>query len=83
MKFCIFICFSNSFFWSFLYAWEASWGKVLTLDQLKRKGYALASWCVLCEKDEETVDHILVHCSKARMLWDIMLTLCASFGQFA
>ena len=48
---------------------------MLTLDQLKKKGYALPYRCVLCRGDEETVDHILVHYLEARMLWDVMLSL--------
>ena len=44
------------------FAWEASWGKVLTLDNLKKKGRALANRCFLCGKEDETVDHLLVHC---------------------
>ena len=51
-----------------LVAWEASWGKVLTLDQLKRRGRALANRCFLCEEDEEDINHLLLHCKKARML---------------
>ena len=51
-----------------LIACEASWGKVLTLDQLKSRGRALANRCFLCEDDKETIDHLLVHCKKARML---------------
>ena len=35
------------------FAWKASWGKVLTLDQLKRHGRALANRFFLCEKNEE------------------------------
>ena len=27
------------------FAWEAAWGKVLTLDQLKKRGRLLANWC--------------------------------------
>ena len=30
------------------FAWEASWGKVLTLDQLKKRGRILANRCFLC-----------------------------------
>ena len=31
------------------FAWEASWGRVLTLDQLQRRRKALANRCFLCE----------------------------------
>ncbi|RVW24664.1 putative ribonuclease H protein [Vitis vinifera] len=46
------------------FAWEASWGKVLTQDQLKRRGWSLANRCFLCCDDEETINHILIHCPK-------------------
>ena len=57
------------------FAWEASWGKVLTLDQLKKRGRPLANRCYLCEEEEETLNHLLVHCPKARMLWDLILAI--------
>ena len=50
------------------FAWEASWGKVLTLDQLQRRGWVLANRCSLCYAHEESIDHILLHCEKARVL---------------
>ena len=37
------------------------------LESAKEKGRALASQCFLC-CEEETIDHILVHCTKARIL---------------
>ena len=57
------------------FAWEASWGKVLTLDQLKRKGTPLVNRCNLCEENEETIDHLLIHCSRAKMLCDLLLAI--------
>ena len=57
------------------FAWEASWGKGLTLDQLKRKGIPLVNRCCLCEENEETIDHLLIHCSRAKMLWDLLLAI--------
>ena len=57
------------------FAWEASWGKVLTLDQLKRRGITLVNRCFLCEENEETIDHLLIHCSRAKMLWDLLLAI--------
>ena len=30
------------------FAWEASWGRVLTLDRLQKRGWALANRCFLC-----------------------------------
>ena len=48
------------------FAWEASWGKVMTLDQLKKRGRFLANRCYLCEEEEETLNHLLVHCLKGQ-----------------
>ena len=56
------------------FAGEASWGKVITLDQLKQRGRALANRCCLCEEDEEKIDHLLIHCKMVRMLWDLFLS---------
>ena len=60
----------NSFF-----TWEASWGKVITLDQLKRRRRALANRCCLYEEEKETIDHLLIHCKIVKMLWDLFLTI--------
>ena len=49
------------------FAWEAVWGKILTLDQLKRIGFAFANRCLLCQEWEEIVDHLLLHCEKSRV----------------
>ena len=57
------------------FAWEAFWGKVLTLDQLKKRGRCLANRCFLCYKEEESIDHILIQCSKARVLWELLFAL--------
>ena len=55
--------------WVF-FAWEASWGKMLTLDQLKKRGWTLANRCFLCCVEEESID-----CTKARVLWELLFAL--------
>ena len=57
------------------FAWEASWGKILTLEQLQRRRYSLANRCFLCLSEVETVDHLLLHCVKTRALWNLLLSL--------
>ena len=40
------------------FAWEATWGKALTLDMVQKKGRALANRCFMCLEKEETIDHV-------------------------
>ncbi|RVX08783.1 hypothetical protein CK203_010918 [Vitis vinifera] len=62
------------------FAWEATWGKILTLDRLQRRGWQLPNCCFLCGCEEENVHHILLHCTVARVLWDIILALFGFIG---
>ena len=48
---------------------------MLTLDLIKKRGRALANRCFLCGEEEETIDHLLIHCTKARLLWDLLLAI--------
>ena len=57
------------------FAWEATWAKALTLDLIQKGGWALANRCFLCHKKEETIDHLLLHCIKTRVLWELFFTL--------
>ena len=41
----------------------------------KKSGRSLANRCFLCGEGEEIVDHILIHCSKAIILWDLLLDI--------
>ena len=58
-----------------LFAWEASWNKILTIDQLKRRGRNMPNRCYLCKMEEETNDHLILFCKKATMLWSLLFSL--------
>ena len=62
-----------------LFTWEVWWGKILTMEQLKKRGRHLASRCPLCGKDEESLDHLLLHCPKVHNLWAFIFMM---FGVF-
>ena len=57
------------------FAWEATWGKVLTLDKLQRRGWHLPNRRYLCGRDEESIHHILLHCPMVSPLWDLFFSL--------
>ena len=44
------------------FTWEAAWGKALTLDLVQKRGWSLANKCFMCLEEEETIDHLLLHC---------------------
>ena len=56
------------------FAWEGWWGRALTMDQLKRRGFSLANRCPLCGKDEENIEHPLLHCPMVWGIWSFLLT---------
>ena len=62
------------------FTWEASWGKVLTLDQVKKRGWALANRCYFCQADEESINHLLLHCENTRASWEMFFTLFSVLG---
>ena len=57
------------------FAWEASWGKTLTLNQIQKRGWALVNRCYLCHSNEESINHLLLHCVKTRALWEMLFSL--------
>ena len=57
------------------FAWEVWCGKILTTDQLRRRGFPLASRCFFCNRDEEVLKHILLHCSKIWGLWTTLFSI--------
>jgi hypothetical protein len=48
---------------SFL-TWLMALGKILNMDSL-RKGHVMVDWCYMFKSDEESVDHLLLHCGVA------------------
>ena len=62
-----------------IFAWEVWWGKVLTMDQLKKGGFQMASRCPLCGKAEEVLDHLLIHCPSIWGLWFGLISLFQGF----
>jgi len=53
----------------------ATLGKILTIDNLRRRGLTLVNWCCLCKKSEETVNLILIHFEFTSEIFHLVLIL--------
>uniref|UniRef100_A0A2N9HQY3 DNA topoisomerase (ATP-hydrolyzing) n=1 Tax=Fagus sylvatica TaxID=28930 RepID=A0A2N9HQY3_FAGSY len=51
------------------FMWTVAWDRILTYDNLRKRGLVLAGWCCMCKGDDESVDHLFIHCWAARRLW--------------
>ena len=47
------------------------------ISMLEVNGVIFVDWCIMCHCNGETVDHLLLHCSKAYRLWS---SVFRSFG---
>jgi hypothetical protein len=56
------------------FVWSASLGKILTLDNLRRRQVIMVNRCCLCKLDGVSVDHLLLHCEVAHPLWNTILS---------
>ncbi|CAN0901853.1 Putative ribonuclease H protein At1g65750, partial [Linum grandiflorum] len=52
------------------FLWLCCTGKIATLDVLKQKGWSLANRCFLCEQDEESTNHLFLHCNFSSQIWN-------------
>ena len=57
------------------FLWTATRGGILTIDNLVKKNLPLVNWHFLCRCEEETMDHLLIHCKYAHTLWSEVLCL--------
>jgi hypothetical protein len=55
------------------FAWTAALGKILTVDNLRKRKIIIVGRCYLCKRDGESVDHLL-HCDVASTLWNHVLS---------
>ncbi|KAL6191890.1 hypothetical protein ACLB2K_038279 [Fragaria x ananassa] len=53
-------------------AWKVLKGRVISDDFLQTRGVSLASCCVLCRQQSESIDHIFLFCPFASTIWHYM-----------
>ena len=55
-----------------VFTWLVALGRVNTSEVLQKKRPSTTlypSWCVMCKRDAEKVDHLFIHCSYASHIW--------------
>jgi hypothetical protein len=50
-------------------------GKILTLDNLRKRSIIVVGWCCMCKHRGEYDNHLLLHCEVARALWSVVFSL--------
>jgi hypothetical protein len=45
--------------------WTTAHGKILTLDNLRKRRVIVVEWCYMCRRSGEPIDHLLLHCKVA------------------
>ncbi|CAN1221806.1 Putative ribonuclease H protein At1g65750 [Linum grandiflorum] len=64
------------------FMWQVWHGKILTIDNLMRRGFFLPNHCVLCEKACETIFHLFWDCSYTQQVWIFFSSRLSLFGPF-
>jgi hypothetical protein len=54
------------------FASSAALRKILTMDNLRKWHVIVVNYCCLCKRDEESMDHLLLHCEVSCALWSVM-----------
>ena len=53
-------------------------GKSINNRSTQEEGFSLANRCPLCRKDEENIEHLLLHCPMVWGIWSLFVDVCGS-----
>jgi hypothetical protein len=56
------------------FAWATTLGKILTLNNLRKRQVTVIDKCCMCKKNGDTMDHLLLHCEVACVLWNTIFS---------
>lgn len=56
-----------------IFLWALLQNKILTLDNLQKRGINLVNRCILCKNGFEDRDHLFMNCSYSQQVWTEIL----------
>jgi len=56
------------------FAWLLVQSKLLTADNLNKRHWPCDPVCSLCSQEQETAEHLILHCCFAKEVWQLMST---------
>ena len=66
--------------------WLTAVAKISTVNNLRRRGIlseAILDICVLCGKEEESINHLFMHCDSATYVWRFFYQEMLNFMVYA
>jgi exonuclease III len=57
------------------FVWTVTLGRILTIDNLRRRNVMVLDWCCMCKKGAESVEHLLLHCPFVGEVWSMVFGL--------
>ena len=57
------------------FSWTATLGRILTIDNLRKRKVLIIDWCCMCKTNGKSVNHLLLHCPIAQDLWNLVFIL--------
>ena len=57
------------------FTWDVWWDKILTMNQLKKRGFSMTSRCPFCGEAKEAFEHLLIHCPNIWCMWSALFSL--------
>uniref|UniRef100_A0A2N9FS98 Reverse transcriptase zinc-binding domain-containing protein n=1 Tax=Fagus sylvatica TaxID=28930 RepID=A0A2N9FS98_FAGSY len=57
------------------FTWLVAHGKILTIDNLRRRQICVLDWCFMCKRAGESVNHLMLHCEYAQELWSMIFCM--------
>ena len=50
--------------------WTLAHQKIMTVENLKKRGIASPMRCVLCKNSEESLEHLFIECKFSQEVWE-------------